>query len=151
MTLPSRSDKAIPDGLRSDRSWNWDSYWRSRHGGTARARVFAFRVLAPFFISRKWGSNEPLNWEFPRGCVGGLERGWEKARCTMLAPRGWGAPLSVGGGRGRRRGWIDCIHLSSWSMSMPCRFGPANVSTARGPTRCMILEARAEVIRSTPY
>jgi hypothetical protein len=34
---------------------------------------------------------------------------------------------------------------------MPRRFCPANVQTTRGPTHCLILEARASVIRNTPY
>jgi len=34
---------------------------------------------------------------------------------------------------------------------MPRRFCPANVQTARGPTHHLILEARASVIRNTPY
>jgi len=79
-----------------------------------------------------------------------------------VAPRGWGAVsrLQVGDGRlsSRRVEWTAAnLHTrwpSFWSWFTPHRFCPANVPTARGPARCLILEARdvaPSVIRGIPY
>jgi hypothetical protein len=70
--------------------------------------------------------------------------GWSHAAGARFR-RSVARPVRVG-----RRVLVVDSSLNTRQL-MPCRFCPANVQTARGPTHCLILEARASAIRNTPY